>query len=140
MDWKLEVVVVPVTDIDRALAFYHDQLGFKLDHDVRVGPSRRIVQLTPRGSGCSIVLGTGSSMAPGTLQGLQLSVSDVRAAQAELIDRQVEVGEIQVLGGPSPRPAEAGEELNHIGFLFFKDPDGNGWAIQQISPRPGTSL
>ena len=135
MDWKLEVVVVPVTDIDRALAFYTDQLGFKLDHDVKVSSSRRIVQLTPRGSGCSIVLGTGQSMAPGSLQGLQLSVNDVRAAQAELLDHQVEVGEIQVMGGPSPRPAEPEEDLNYIGFLFFKDPDGNGWAIQQISPR-----
>jgi len=135
MDWKLEVVVVPITDIDRALAFYADQLGFKLDHDVRVSSSRRIVQLTPRGSGCSIVLGTGQSMAPGSLQGLQLTVKDVRAARTELLERQVECGEIQVMGGARPRPVKSGENLNNIGFLFFKDPDGNSWAVQEINTR-----
>ncbi|GAA4002947.1 VOC family protein [Deinococcus rubellus] len=136
MDWKLEVVVVPVTDIDRALSFYAEQLGFKLDHDIKVGPSRRIVQLTPRGSGCSIVLGAGQAMTPGSLHGLQLTVSDVRAARAELLDHQVEVGEIQVMGSAAPRPAEPEEDLNYVGFLFFKDPDGNSWAVQQINHRP----
>src|SRR6476469_8538157 len=105
MDWKLEVVVVPVSDIDRSIAFYTEQLGFKLDHDVKVGPNRRIVQLTPPGSGCSIVLGAGQSMPPGSLHGLQLTVRDVRAARDELLNRQMDVGEIQVLGGASARPA-----------------------------------
>ncbi len=107
MDWTLEVVVVPVADVDRAKAFYADQLGFAVDHDTRIGPGMRIVQLTPPGSGCSIVIGEGAvpAMPPGSLKGLQLVVADLRAARAQLLERGVEVGEIQVLGdNPRPEP------------------------------------
>lgn len=136
MDWTLEVVVVPVSDVERARAFYADGLGFVVDHDTRVSATRRIVQLTPPGSGCSIVVGTGvSSMRPGSLQGLQLVVRDLRAARAQLLERQVEVGEIQVIGPNGARQAQPGEDLNNVGFLFFNDPDGNGWAVQQIDAR-----
>lgn len=136
MDWTLEVVVVPVADVERARAFYEGQLGFVVDHDTRMGETRRIVQLTPPGSGCSIVVGTGlSRMPPGSLQGLQLVVRDLRAARAQLLERRMEVGEIQVLGPTGPRPAQPEDDLNNVGFLFFNDPDGNGWAVQQISAR-----
>jgi predicted enzyme related to lactoylglutathione lyase len=121
MDWKLELVQVPVSDVDRAIAFYTDQVGFDLDHDHRVSDELRFVQLTPPGSGCSISMGPPSEMAPGSLQGLQLVVPDIEAAHAELSERGVEVGEIQDLPWGS--------------FVFFKDPDGNGWAVQQITPR-----
>ena len=134
MDWTLEVVVVPVHDVERAKAFYADTLGFRVDHDTTVGPGMRIVQLTPPGSGCSIVIGEGlvPDMAPGSLKGLQLVVADIAAAQAELRSRGFEPGEIHVVG-KSPRPQP--HELDNVGFLFFSDPDGNGWAVQQISAR-----
>lgn len=135
MNWTLEVVVVPVTDLDRARAFYEDGLGFHVDHDVQTG-SGRIVQLTPPGSGCSIVLGPRPAhMPPGSLQGVQLVVNDLRAAREALRSRGVAVPDIQILGGP-PRPATPDDDLNHVGFLFLHDPDGNGWAVQQISARP----
>ncbi|MGF1473040.1 MAG: VOC family protein [Rubrobacteraceae bacterium] len=136
MDWKLEVVVVPVTDVDRARAFYEEKLGFDVDHDTRIGAEIRIVQLTPPGSACSIVLGKGVvEMQPGSLKGLQLVVEDVRAARTELVGRGVEVGEVQVIGASGSRPARNGEDLNNVGFLFFSDPDGNGWAVQEINVR-----
>ena len=134
MEWTLEVVVVPVSDVDRAKAFYAEQLGFNVDHDTKVSEGNRIVQLTPRGSGCSVVVGEGivPDMAPGSLKGLQLVVPDLRAARAELVQRGVEVSEIQVLGeSPTPQP----DPLDNVGFVFFSDPDGNGWAVQQISAR-----
>jgi catechol 2,3-dioxygenase-like lactoylglutathione lyase family enzyme len=136
MDWTLEVVVVPVSDVDRAKAFYADLLGFNLDHDTKdakVTEGKRIVQLTPPGSGCSIVVGEGiTDMPPGSLKGLQLVVSDIHAARAQLAHRGVEVGEIQVVGeNPRPQP----DPLDNVGFVFFSDPDGNGWAVQQISAR-----
>jgi catechol 2,3-dioxygenase-like lactoylglutathione lyase family enzyme len=134
MNWTLEVVVVPVSDVDRAKAFYADQLGFVVDHDTTVSQGNRIVQLTPRGSGCSIVIGAGlvPPMEAGSLKGLQLVVPDVQAARAELVERGVEVSEIQVLGAsPTPQP----DPLDNVGFVFFSDPDGNGWAVQQISAR-----
>ena len=134
MNWTLEVVVVPVTDIDRAKAFYADKLGFALDHDIVVGDDVRIVQLTPPGSGCSIVIGKGAvpRMTPGSLKGLQLVVPDIEAAHAELRGRGVEVSDVQVVGGnPSPVP----HPLDNVGFVFFDDPDGNSWAVQQISTR-----
>jgi catechol 2,3-dioxygenase-like lactoylglutathione lyase family enzyme len=136
MNWTLEVVVVPVSDVDRARAFYADQLGFVVDHDTRMGETRRIVQLTPPGSGCSVVIGTGlTDMAPGSLRGLQLVVRDVRAAHAELVRRGVKVGPVQVIGPAGMRPAQDGDALNHAGFVFFRDPDGNSWAVQQIDAR-----
>lgn len=136
MDWKFEVVVVPVTDVDRAKAFYAEKLGFDVDHDTRIRDEVRVVQLTPPGSACSIVLGKGVvEMQPGSLKGLQLVVEDVRAARTELVDRGVEIGEVQVLGASGSRPARDGEDLNHVGFVFFNDPDGNGWAVQEVRAR-----
>ncbi|MBF6175402.1 VOC family protein [Nocardia blacklockiae] len=131
MNWTLEVVVVPVTDIDRAKEFYGDKLGFVVDHDITVGDGSRVVQLTPPGSGCSIVIGQRAfaKMEPGSLHGLQLVVPDLPRARAELLERGFDPGEIQEVA-PSPDGS-----LDNIGFLFFADPDGNAWGIQQISTR-----
>src|SRR3954451_17737145 len=135
MNWTLEVVWVPVSDVDRAKAFYAEQLGFNVDHDVEVSDGNRIVQLTPPGSGCSIVIGEGTvapDMRPGSLKGLQLVVADIQAARAQLDERGVAVGDIQVMGkNPTPQP----DALDNVGFVFFSDPDGNEWAVQQISAR-----
>ena len=137
MNWTLEVVVVPVSDVDRAKAFYAEQLGFVVDHDTVIGDALRLVQLTPPGSGCSVVIGEGlSPMTPGSVQGLQLVVNDVRRAHAELTSRGVDVGPVQFLGSSGgARPAEEDDDLNNAGFVFFADPDGNGWAVQQITAR-----
>jgi catechol 2,3-dioxygenase-like lactoylglutathione lyase family enzyme len=134
VNWTLEVVVVPVSDVDRAKAFYADRLGFRVDHDTVVGEGMRLVQLTPPGSGCSIVIGEGvvPAMEPGSLAGLQLVVRDVHAAREQLLAAGVDVGEVQVLG-ENPQPG--GDPLDNVGFVFFSDPDGNGWAVQQISAR-----
>ncbi|MET7710641.1 VOC family protein [Micromonospora sp. NPDC005413] len=134
MNWTLEVVIVPVSDLDRAKKFYADQLGFAVDHDTVISDDARIVQLTPPGSGCSIVIGKGvvPEMPPGSLKGLQLVVPDIKQAHAELVERGVEVSEIQVLGvNPSP----TADPMDNVGFVFFADPDGNTWAVQQISSR-----
>ncbi|MER6594407.1 VOC family protein [Micromonospora purpureochromogenes] len=134
MNWTLEVVVVPVSDVDRAKEFYADRLGFAVDHDTRIGDDVRIVQLTPPGSGCSVVIGRGAvpDMPPGSLKGLQLVVPDLEKARAKLVARGVEVSEIQVLG-ENPRPVP--HPLDNVGFVFFTDPDGNAWGVQQISSR-----
>ena len=132
MDWTLEVVVVPVSDIDRAKDFYHHRLGFSVDHDTTISDNARVVQLTPPGSGCSIVIGKGvvADMPAGSLEGLQLVVRDIKRAHEELVARSVAVSGVQVLGeNPGADP------LDNVGFVFFEDPDGNGWAIQQISTR-----
>jgi predicted enzyme related to lactoylglutathione lyase len=122
VDWRLELVQLPVTDVDRAKAFYTEKVGFHADHDERVGDAIRFVQLTPSGSACSIALGTGlSDMPPGSVRGLQLVVPDIHAARAELVERGVEVTEVQ--------------EFDWGSFVFFSDPDGNGWAVQQIPRR-----
>jgi len=122
VDWKLELVSVPVTDVDRAKAFYVDQVGFVADHDHRMSDELRFVQLTPPGSACSIAFGVGlSDAAPGSVQGLQLVVDDIQAAHAELEGRGVQVSEVQDFPWGS--------------FVFFQDPDGNGWAVQQIPDR-----
>jgi predicted enzyme related to lactoylglutathione lyase len=122
MDYKLELVAVPVSDVDRAKAFYVDQAGFNADHDHRVSESLRFVQLTPPGSACSITIGVGVTDAePGSVKGMQLVVDDIEAAQADLSGRGVQVGEVQDF--PWGR------------FLFFSDPDGNAWAVQEIQ-RP----
>jgi catechol 2,3-dioxygenase-like lactoylglutathione lyase family enzyme len=134
MDWTLEVVVVPVSDVDRAKAFYADRVGFAVDHDTVIGDGQRLVQLTPPGSGCSIVIGEGvvPQMPAGSLRGLQLVVPDVQRAHDELVARGVEVSDIAVLGD-NPGP---GGPLDNVGFVYFADPDGNTWAVQQISyPR-----
>lgn len=123
MDWKLELVAIPVSDVDRAKAFYADQAGFVVDHDHRVSDDLRFVQLTPPGSACSIALGTGVTEAePGSVKGMQVVVADIEAARAELVDRGVDASEVQDF--PWGR------------FVFFADPDGNSWAVQQIPPRP----
>ncbi len=122
MDWKLELVSIPVSDVDRAKAFYTEKVGFNADHDQRVGDEIRFVQLTPPGSACSVALGTGIiNTPPGTVQGLQLVVSDIEAARAELVERGVEVSEVQHFEWGS--------------FVFFSDPDGNGWSVQQLPVR-----
>jgi predicted enzyme related to lactoylglutathione lyase len=126
MDWTLEVVIVPVADIDRAVAFYRDQVGFDLDHDTTT-EHMHVVQLTPRGSGCSIVIGdlpAQNEMAPGSLRGLQLVVADGRAARRELIDRGVECSEIMVF-----------DERDGGTFFGFADPDGNTWSVQELKVR-----
>jgi catechol 2,3-dioxygenase-like lactoylglutathione lyase family enzyme len=134
MNWTLEVVVVPVSDLDRAKDFYAEQLGFNVDHDTTISEEARIVQLTPPGSGCSIVVGKGvvPDMPPGSLKGLQLVVPDIHKARAQLVERGVEVSEVQVMG-QNPRPVP--DPLDNVGFVFFSDPDGNAWAVQQISDR-----
>jgi predicted enzyme related to lactoylglutathione lyase len=124
MDWRLELVQVPVSDVDRAKAFYTEKAGFNADHDHRVSDEIRFVQLTPPASACSIAIGTGlgdNPAPPGSAQGLQLVVSDIQAARAELVERGVEVSEVQDFPWGS--------------FVFFDDPDGNGWAVQAI-PAP----
>lgn len=120
IEWRLELVQVPVSDLDRAKAFYVDQVGFVAEHDHQVSDELRFVQLTPPGSACSIALTSGAhQMAPGSIQGLQLVVDDADAARAELLERGVEASEVQ--------------EFPWGRFVFFADPDGNGWAVQQAS-------
>ncbi|WP_308198615.1 glyoxalase superfamily protein [Actinomadura litoris] len=123
MDFRLELVTVPVSDVDRAKAFYVEKVGFNADHDHQVNEQIRFVQLTPPGSPCSIAIGKGleDAMAPGSVQGLQLVVADADAARAELAGRGVEVSEVQ--------------EFPWGRFVFFKDPDGNGWNVQELPPR-----
>ena len=136
MNWTLEVIVVPVSDVDRAKEFYSGKLGFNLDVDLEVSPGARVVQLTPPGSGCSVtLLGKGNQMEPGSLKGVQLCVADVVAARAELAARGVEVSEVQVIEGGEPRPYREGDSLDMAGFVFFQDPDGNAWTIQQMPGR-----
>lgn len=134
MEWTLEVVVVPVSDVDRAKAFYADQLGFVVDHDMTVGEGARFVQLTPPGSGCSVVIGKGAvpDMPPGSLKGLQLVVKDLPKAHAMLLERGVDAGDIEVYGMGA---WDGKAELDNVGFVHFADPDGNGWMVQQISSR-----
>ena len=121
MEMRLEVVPLPVVDVDASLAFYVDKVGFVLDHDVSPGNGMRVVQLTPPGSACSIVFGQGIvKTAPGSVQGLHLVVSDLGAARAELVGRGVDVSPVKDFGGG-------------ISMIFFKDPDGNGWAVQHIA-------
>jgi predicted enzyme related to lactoylglutathione lyase len=122
MDFKLELVVVPVSDVDRAKAFYTDNAGFNADHDYVVSEELRFVQLTPRGSACSIAIGQGLTTAtPGSVQGLQMVVSDIQAARAELVGLGADVSEVQ--------------EFPWGRFAFFSDPDGNRWSIQEIQTR-----
>ena len=136
MEWKIEVATVPVSDVDRARDFYAEQVGFEVDIDQSVGDGIRLVQLTPPGSACSIHLGKGTTeMKPGSIDGLFLVVRDVRAARAELTGRGVEVGELQVFDEGTYRPAREGENLDFVGFVFFDDPDGNRWTVQQVPAR-----
>jgi len=122
VDWKLELVAIPVSDVDRAKTFYTENAGFNADEDHTVTDEIRFVQLTPPGSACSIMLGTGlSDAAPGSVKGMQLVVSDIHVARAELVERGVEVGDVQ--------------EFPWGSFVFVSDPDGNEWAVQQLPPR-----
>ena len=122
MDMRLEVVVLPVCDVDRAKAFYTDRVGFKLDVDHRAGDSFRVVQMTPPGSACSIYIGTGlTTMEPGSIEGLQMVVADIEKAHKELAERGVAVSEIS--------------DLSWGRFVYFSDPDGNEWAVQQLPTR-----
>ena len=126
MDWTLEVVILPVSDIDRAVAFYRDQVGFHLDHDTK-NEHMHVVQLTPNGSGCSIVIGdlpSQNEMAPGSMRGLQLVVADANAARQELLDRGVEVSDIMKF-----------DDRDGGTFFGFADPDGNTWAVQELKVR-----
>jgi catechol 2,3-dioxygenase-like lactoylglutathione lyase family enzyme len=119
MDWKLELVSIPVSDVDRAIAFYTEQVGFHLDHDHRISDELRFVQITPPGSGCSISFGVGiTTKEPGSVEGLQVVVADVDAARAELVGRGVDASEV--------------EDYPWGRFTFFADPDGNRWAVQQL--------
>jgi predicted enzyme related to lactoylglutathione lyase len=122
MDWKLELVAVPVSDVDRAKAFYEEKVGFNADHDQQVNPSLRFVQLTPPGSACSIYIGTGlTTMKPGLIEGLQMVVPDIEKAHDQLAERGVAVSDIQ--------------DLAWGRFVYFSDPDGNKWAVQQLPQR-----
>jgi predicted enzyme related to lactoylglutathione lyase len=122
MDWKLELVAIPVSDVDRAKAFYTEKAGFNVDHDHSVSDEIRFVQLTPPGSACSIALGKGLTDAPpGSVKGMQMVVSDIDAARAELVERDADVSEVQ--------------EFPWGKFVFFSDPDGNAWAVQQLPLR-----
>jgi catechol 2,3-dioxygenase-like lactoylglutathione lyase family enzyme len=129
MDWKLEVIVIPVSDVDRAKDFYVNQLGFALDIDHQASQEMRVVQTTPPGSACSVSFGKGmAAMEPGSLKGLQLVVSDVEAARAELAGRGVDVTPVRHMGEAGWADGPGGDWNS---FVFFDDPDGNSWAIQQ---------
>jgi catechol 2,3-dioxygenase-like lactoylglutathione lyase family enzyme len=136
MNWKIEVVTIPVSDVDRARDFYAEKVGFAVDIDHRISDDLRLVQLTPPGSACSIHLGKGTvDMEPGSIDGVFLVVRDVRVARDQLVERGVEVGELQVFDDGSYRPAREGEGLDYVGCVFFSDPDGNRWCVQQIPAR-----
>jgi catechol 2,3-dioxygenase-like lactoylglutathione lyase family enzyme len=122
MDWKIELIAIPVTDVDRAKAFYVDQIGFKADHDIQVNDDLRFVQLTPPGSACSIVLGTGvTDMAPGSQRGVQIVIADADAAREQLVSKGVQASDV--------------DEQPWGRFVYFADPDGNTWSLQEIPPQ-----
>ena len=133
MDWKLELVIVPVSDVDRAKKFYTEQLGFAEDVDHSAGDAFRVVQLTPPGSACSITIGTGLTKAtPGTYQGTHLVVNDIEAARAELVERGVEVSEPFHFGAEGQTQGLHPDRSDYGTFASFADPDGNGWLLQEV--------
>jgi catechol 2,3-dioxygenase-like lactoylglutathione lyase family enzyme len=133
MDWKLEVVILPVADVDRAKAFYSEKVGFNVDVDHRAGDAFRVVQLTPPGSACSISLGKGITEAvPGSVQGLHLVVSDIDAAHAELVERGVDASEIFHFEAGGKVPGPDPQRQDYGSFLSFSDPDGNSWVVQEV--------
>ena len=132
MDWTLELVVVPVSDVDRAKAFYTEQLGFRLDVDHSAGDDFRVVQATPQGSACSIALLKKQEMAPGSLHGLHLCVSDIEVARAQLVERGVDVSEPFHFGEAGQTPGLDPERRTYGTFLSFHDPDGNTWLVQEV--------
>jgi catechol 2,3-dioxygenase-like lactoylglutathione lyase family enzyme len=122
MDWKIELIAIPVTDVDRAKAFYVDQIGFNADHDIQVNDDLRFVQLTPPGSACSIVLGTGvTDMVPGSQRGVQIVIADADAAREQLVSKRVQASDV--------------DEQPWGRFVYFADPDGNTWSLQEIPPQ-----
>ncbi len=126
MDMRLEVIAIPVSDVDRSIAFYRDTVGFALDHDVEPGPDMRVAQLTPPGSPCSIVIGVGLPLGePGTTRGLQLVVADIDTVRSEMASNGVEISDVRQMGSEGAPGSR---------FAFFDDPDGNGWAVQEIKP------
>jgi catechol 2,3-dioxygenase-like lactoylglutathione lyase family enzyme len=139
LDFRYELTVVPVSDVDRAKEFYADKLGFRVDVDHRAGDSFRVVQLTPPGSPSSISIGTGiSTAAPGSYEGMHLIVTDIEAARAQLVDRGVEVSEPFHFGAEGQTPGLHPERADYGTFASFSDPDGNGWLIQEVRQRaPG---
>ena len=133
MDWKLELVLIPVSDVDRAKQFYTEQAGFHLDVDHRAGDAFRVVQVTPPGSACSVSFGTGiTSTEPGSAQGMHLVVSDIEAARAELIERGVDASEPFHFGPAGQIPGPHPERSNYNSFLTFRDPDAHTWMVQEV--------
>ena len=137
MDWTLELVVVPVSDVDRAKAFYMDRAGFDLLVDHRAGEDFRVVQLVPPGSACAIAIMKNTEMAPGSLHGLHLCVSDIDAARAQLIERGVDASELFHFGVDGQKPGPDPERATYNTFLSFHDPDGNTWLVQEVKRRAG---
>jgi catechol 2,3-dioxygenase-like lactoylglutathione lyase family enzyme len=140
MDWKLEVVMVPVSDVDRAREFYGETLGFTVDVDHHPNDDFRVVQVTPPGSACSLTFGKGvSPMEPGSLHGVHLIVRDIEAARDHLVERGVETGELHHYKDGQRLPGVDPEHSDYNSFLHFKDPDGNGWVVQEVGQRPRES-
>jgi catechol 2,3-dioxygenase-like lactoylglutathione lyase family enzyme len=136
MNWTIEVVLLPVTDVDRAKAFYSEQLGFHVDVDHKASERFRVVQLTPPGSSCSVSIGVGITDAePGSVRGIHLCVPDIEAAHAELVGRGVEVSEIQHFENGQPTPGPDPDRRDFGSYVFFSDPDGNTWALQEVPSR-----
>src|SRR5262245_4834958 len=133
MDWKLELVLLPVSDVYRATTFYVEKVGFNLDVDHSAGDEFRVVQMTPPGSACSISIGKGiTEAAPGSIQGLHLVVSDIEAARAELVERGVDAGEVFHFESGQRAPGPDPERRDYGSFLSFSDPDGNSWVVQEV--------
>jgi catechol 2,3-dioxygenase-like lactoylglutathione lyase family enzyme len=133
VEWKLELVLLPVSDVDRAKAFYTDRVGFNLDVDTSPTENFRVVQMTPNGSACSITVGKGlTDMAPGSIKGLHLVVADIEAARAELVSRGVEVSPIRHFASGEWQPGPDPEHRNYGSFADFSDPDGNSWVLQEV--------
>jgi catechol 2,3-dioxygenase-like lactoylglutathione lyase family enzyme len=137
VDWTLELVVVPVSDVDRAKTFYMDKTGFRLDVDHSAGEDFRVVQLTPPGSACSIAIMRNTEMAPGSLHGLHLCVSDIDAARAQLVERGVDAGDLFHFGEGGQAPGPDPERRSYSTFLSFRDPDGNTWLVQEVKRGNG---
>ena len=138
MDFKLELVLLPVSDVDRAKSFYTEKVGFNLDVDHQPNDEFRVVQMTPRGSACSVTIGKGITGAePGSYRGTHLVVTDIEAARAELVDRGVEVSEIRHMGSGGWQPGTDPEHRDYASFADFGDPDGNTWVLQEV--RKGKS-
>jgi catechol 2,3-dioxygenase-like lactoylglutathione lyase family enzyme len=134
MDWKLELIIIPVSDVDKSLAFYTEKLGFALDVDHRAGDDFRVVQMTPPGSACSITIGVGlTDTAPGSYKGTHLVVNDIEAARAELVERGVDVSGVFHFGASGKADGPDPERSDYNSFVAFDDPDGNSWTVQEVN-------